>query len=119
MGSGHMLYAFDILFDVYQNWVGAKKRVSFFNFLQNNLYGLEIDDRAGQLAAFALLMKGKEKFPRLFQVLEREENFEMPVISLKSNAISKRMYIMLEECPTLQDLLKALKMRKNMEVFLK
>lgn len=120
MGSGHMLtYAFDILFDVYQE-LGWSKKESVFSILQNNLYGLEIDDRAGQLAAFALLMKGKEKFPRLFQVLEREENFEMPVISLQeSNAISKRMYTMLEECPTLQDLLKGFEDAKEYGSILK
>ncbi|RXZ68537.1 BREX-1 system adenine-specific DNA-methyltransferase PglX [Fusobacterium necrophorum] len=120
MGSGHMLtYAFDILFDVYQE-LGWSKKESVLSILQNNLYGLEIDDRAGQLAAFALLMKGKEKFPRLFQVLEREENFEMPVISLQeSNAISKRMYTMLEECPTLQDLLKAFEDTKEYGSILK
>lgn len=120
MGSGHMLtYAFDILFDVYQE-LGWSKKESVLSILQNNLYGLEIDDRAGQLAAFALLMKGKEKFPRLFQVLEREENFEMPVISLQeSNAISKRMYTMLEECPTLQDLLKGFENAKEYGSILK
>lgn len=120
MGSGHMLtYAFDILFDVYQE-LGWSKKESVLSILQNNLYGLEIDDRAGQLAAFALLMKGKEKFPRLFQVLEREENFEMPVISLQeSNAISKRLYTMLEECPTLQDLLKAFEDTKEYGSILK
>ncbi|MBR8823163.1 hypothetical protein IX293_001428 [Fusobacterium necrophorum] len=120
MGSGHMLtYAFDILFDVYQE-LGWSKKESVLSILQNNLYGLEIDDRAGQLAAFALLMKGKEKFPRLFQVLEREENFEMPVISLQeSNAISKRMYTMLEECPTLQDLLKGFEDAKEYGSILK
>lgn len=120
MGSGHMLtYAFDILFDVYQE-LGWSKKESVLSILQNNLYGLEIDDRAGQLAAFALLMKGKEKFPRLFQVLEREENFEMPVISLQeSNAISKRMYTMLEECPTLQDLLKGFEDTKEYGSILK
>lgn len=120
MGSGHMLtYAFDILFDVYQE-LGWSKKESVLSILQNNLYGLEIDDRAGQIAAFALLMKGKEKFPRLFQVLEREENFEMPVISLQeSNAISKRMYTMLEECPTLQDLLKGFENEKEYGSILK
>ncbi len=120
MGSGHMLtYAFDILFDVYQE-LGWSKKESVLSILQNNLYGLEIDDRAGQIAAFALLMKGKEKFPRLFQVLEREENFEMPVISLQeSNAISKRMYTMLEESPTLQDLLKGFENAKEYGSILK
>ncbi|CAL7907968.1 BREX-1 system adenine-specific DNA-methyltransferase PglX [Fusobacterium necrophorum] len=120
MGSGHILtYAFDILFDVYQE-LGWSKKESVLSILQNNLYGLEIDDRAGQLAAFALLMKGKEKFPRLFQVLEREENFEMPVISLQeSNAISKRMYTMLEECPTLQNLLKGFEDTKEYGSILK
>lgn len=120
MGSGHMLtYAFDILFDVYQE-LGWSKKESVLSILQNNLYGLEIDDRAGQIAAFALLMKGKEKFPRLFQVLEREENFEMTGISLQeSNAISKRMYTMLEECPTLQDLLKGFENAKEYGSILK
>ena len=66
MGSGHILvYAFDLLFEIYEN-LGWSTKESVLSILKNNLYGLEIDERAGQLASFALIMKAREKFSRLF-----------------------------------------------------
>jgi len=67
MGSGHILvYAFDILYDIYLS-VGYSEREIPTLILEKNLYGLEIDDRAGQLAAFALLMKARSKNRRIFR----------------------------------------------------
>jgi hypothetical protein len=67
MGSGHILvYAFDVLYDIYLS-AGYSEREIPTLILEKNLYGLDIDDRAGQLATFALLMKARSKNRRIFR----------------------------------------------------
>lgn len=67
MGSGHILvYAFDVLYDIYLK-AGYSERQIPTLILEKNLYGLDIDDRAGQLACFALLMKARSKNRRIFR----------------------------------------------------
>ena len=62
MGSGHILvYAFDVLMDIYSN-LGYSNRDAVQSILENNIYGLDIDKRAYQLAYFALMMKAREYF---------------------------------------------------------
>ena len=57
MGSGHILvYVFDVLMTIYRA-VGYTDRDAVQSIIENNLYGLDIDDRAAQLAYFALMMK--------------------------------------------------------------
>ena len=92
MGSGHILvYAFDLLFEMYEN-LGWSTKESVLSILKNNLYGLEIDERAGQLASFALMMKAREKFSRLFSVLKREEDFKLNTLIIEeSNSLSERI----------------------------
>ncbi len=65
-GSGHMLvYAFDLLYRIYQE-EGYPEAEIPANILRNNLFGMEIDQRAGALAAFALMMKAREKQRNFF-----------------------------------------------------
>ena len=60
-GSGHMLtYAFDLLYAMYEE-EGADPTTIAEKILTHNLYGVEIDERAGDLAALALVMKAREK----------------------------------------------------------
>jgi hypothetical protein len=60
-GSGHMLtYAFDLLYAIYEE-VGTEKTEIAEKILTHNLFGIEIDERAGELAAFALTMKGRSR----------------------------------------------------------
>ncbi len=60
MGSGHILvYAFDVLMQIYTA-SGWSERDAAKSILENNLYGLDIDDRAGQLAYFAVMMKARK-----------------------------------------------------------
>lgn len=60
MGSGHILvYAFDVLMQIYRS-IGYTDRDAVKSIIENNLYGLDIDDRAAQLAYFALMMKATE-----------------------------------------------------------
>lgn len=66
MGSGHILvYAFDVLIDIYSN-LGYSNRDAVQSILENNIYGLDIDKRAYQLAYFALMMKAREYYKRIF-----------------------------------------------------
>ena len=92
MGSGHILvYAFDLLFEMYEN-LGWSTKDTVLSILKNNLYGLEIDERAGQLASFALMMKAREKFSRLFSVLKREEAFKLNTLIIEeSNNLSEKI----------------------------
>jgi len=66
MGSGHILvYAFDVLMQIYEA-NGYSQRDAARSILQNNLYGLDIDDRAAQLAYFAVMMKARQYDRRIF-----------------------------------------------------
>ncbi len=65
-GSGHMLtYAFDLLYAIYEE-EGYEPGEIPEKILTNNLYGIDIDERAGELAAFALTMKARAKQHRFF-----------------------------------------------------
>jgi hypothetical protein len=65
-GSGHMLtYAFDLLYAIYEE-VGTDPSEIPEKILTHNLYGIEIDERAGELAAFALTMKARARQRRFF-----------------------------------------------------
>ena len=85
MGSGHILvYAFDVLYDIYLKANYSERDIPRL-ILEKNLYGLDIDDRAGQLAAFALMMKARSNNRRIFR-----RKIELNVCSIQeSNGISK------------------------------
>lgn len=89
MGSGHILvYAFDVLFDIYKS-AGYSEREIPKLILKNNLYGLDIDDRAAQLAYFAVMMKARSKSRRIFSQI-RDENINLNLCAIQeSNGISK------------------------------
>lgn len=66
MGSGHILvYAFDVFMQIYES-MGYSRRNAVQQILVNNLYGLDIDDRAAQLSYFAVMMKVLEYDKRFF-----------------------------------------------------
>lgn len=65
-GSGHMLtYAFDLLYAIYEE-EGYDAAEIPEKILTHNLYGIELDERAGELAAFALTMKARARQRRFF-----------------------------------------------------
>jgi type II restriction/modification system DNA methylase subunit YeeA len=65
MGSGHILvYAFDVMMDIYKS-CGYAERDAAKLILENNIYGLDIDDRAYQLAYFAVMMKARSYSRRI------------------------------------------------------
>ena len=60
MGSGHIIvYAFDVFMDIYESY-GYTQRDAAKSIIENNLYGLDIDERAYQLAYFAIMMKARQ-----------------------------------------------------------
>lgn len=66
MGSGHILvYAFDVLMEIYRE-CGYTDRDAAISILENNLFGLDIDQRAYQLAYFAVMMKARSYNRRIF-----------------------------------------------------
>lgn len=66
MGSGHILvYMFDVLVKIYEAY-GYSARDAVKSIVENNLYGLDIDDRAAQLAYFAVMMKARQYDRRFF-----------------------------------------------------
>lgn len=68
MGSGHILvYAFDVLMQMYVEF-GYSEREAAKSIVENNLYGLDIDNRAGQLAYFAVMMKARKYNRRILNV---------------------------------------------------
>ncbi|MGY3667179.1 MAG: BREX-1 system adenine-specific DNA-methyltransferase PglX [Roseburia sp. 1XD42-69] len=73
MGSGHILvYAFDVLMQIYESY-GYSQRDAAKSIVENNIYGLDIDDRAFQLAYFAIMMKARS-YNRRFLTFGIEPN---------------------------------------------
>ena len=67
MGSGHILIAmFDVLMDIYTS-TGYSEREAAFEIVEHNIHGLDIDQRAYQLAYFAVMMKGRGYNRRFFR----------------------------------------------------
>lgn len=72
MGSGHILvYLFEILYEIYIK-CGYMEREIPKLIIENNLFGLDIDDRAYQLACFSLIMKALKYNSRFLKIIERE-----------------------------------------------
>ena len=72
MGSGHILvYMFDVLYEIYSK-SGYMEREIPRLIIENNLYGLDIDDRAYQLASFSVVMKALEYNKRFLRSIEKE-----------------------------------------------
>lgn len=65
-GSGHILaYLFDVLVQIYEDY-GYTTREAVSSIVENNIYGLDLDDRAAQLANFAVMMKARRYDRRFF-----------------------------------------------------
>lgn len=82
MGSGHILvYMFDILIQIYENY-GYTSREAAGMILKNNLFGLDIDERASQLAYFSVMMKARQYdrrilnkniYPNIYNIIESND----------------------------------------------
>ena len=76
MGSGHILvYVFEVLMQIYTS-EGYSERDAAKLILEKNLYGLEIDRRAYQLAYFALMMKARQYNRRILALGLRPQVYE-------------------------------------------
>ena len=78
MGSGHILvYMFDVLVQIYEDY-GYTTREAVEAIIQHNLYGLDIDDRAAQLAYFAVMMKARQYDRRFLSRKDEDGNPNIP-----------------------------------------
>ena len=92
-GSGHILvYAFEVLYDIYKSSGYLESDITQL-ILNNNLYGLEVCDRAAQLASLSVMMKAREKDSRIF-----EKEIDLNIVSIKeSNIINKDAINLLDD----------------------
>ena len=91
MGSGHILvYAFDVFMQIYES-AGWNQRDAAKSILENNIYGLDIDDRAGQMAYFAVMMKARQYNRR---ILRKDTAYNVFAIQESNGIISAPMHDM-------------------------
>lgn len=92
-GSGHILvYAFEVLYKVYQKLGYSKNDIPRL-IINNNIYGIDIDDRAVQLSILAVLLKAREYDKEFFN-----RKFNINIVSIKeSNNLNKENIISLSE----------------------
>ena len=89
MGSGHILvYAFDVLMDIYRD-NGYSDRDAARSIVENNLYGIEIDERAYQLSYFAIMMKARSYNRR---ILNEHINHNLVEITESNNINSDLLH---------------------------
>ena len=85
MGSGHILvYAFDVLIQIYES-AGYGQRDAAVSILKNNIYGLDIDERAFQLSYFAVMMKARQYNRRILNGEHRPNLYSIE----ESNSINR------------------------------
>jgi len=90
-GSGHMLtYAFDLLYAIYEEQGHDAVEIPTL-ILTHNLYGIEIDERAGELAAFALTMKARARHRRFFTTGIRPNICVLEPISFDEDELDEYM----------------------------
>ncbi|MEL5899619.1 BREX-1 system adenine-specific DNA-methyltransferase PglX, partial [Clostridium sporogenes] len=90
VGSGHfLLYEFDLLMEIYKE-SGYREREAAEYILSENLYGLDIDERAGQLAYFSLMMKARSYNRR---ILRKDIKPNIYTIAESNNIDSKYLEI--------------------------
>jgi type II restriction/modification system DNA methylase subunit YeeA len=90
-GSGHMLvYAFDLLYAIYEE-EGYESTDIPEKILTHNLYGIEIDERAGALAAFALMIKARGKYRRFLNKSVRPNICILENIEFKNDELKNYM----------------------------
>jgi len=91
MGSGHILvYAFDVLYQIYLSQGYSERDIPNL-ILQSNLYGLDIDDRAGQLSYFALMIKARSYNRRFFRqdIIPQPTVYAIPEINISNFDLEK------------------------------
>ncbi len=78
MGSGHILaYMFDVLMKIYEAY-GYTTREAVTSIVENNIWGLDIDDRAAQLTYFSVMMKARQYDRRIFNKRDEDGKLAIP-----------------------------------------
>ncbi len=100
MGSGHILIAmFDVLMDIYES-AGYDKREAVFEIVEHNIHGLDIDQRAYQLAYFAVMIKARTYNRRYFYgIQERNITTNIFCIAESNNINSKHVEYLIRHNP--------------------
>lgn len=107
-GSGHILaYMFDVLMQIYEAY-GYTAREAVASIVENNIYGLDIDDRAAQLAYFSVMMKARQYdrrffsrgiLPRVYAIQESNDldKFAVEYFCKDDNKLKKAMKTLIDE----------------------
>jgi hypothetical protein len=115
-GSGHILtYAFNLLYTIYEEQGYDAVRIPQL-ILQKNLYGIEIDKRAAQLASFALVMKARQKDKRFFSRGLRPNILEMLDVSFTPQDVNAWVDKLGQDLYT-QDLWEGMRQFENAKTF--
>ncbi|WP_160686265.1 BREX-1 system adenine-specific DNA-methyltransferase PglX [Clostridium sp. C2-6-12] len=102
-GSGHILvYMFDVLYEIYSRCGYSRGDIPML-IIEKNLYGLDIDRRAYQLACFAVIMKGMSYDKLLLRKIEREVDREGKYINLNIACIQETNILYEDENSSLHD----------------
>lgn len=102
-GSGHILvYMFDVLYEIYSRCGYSRGDIPML-IIEKNLYGLDIDRRAYQLACFAVIMKGMSYDKLLLRKIERQVNREGKYINLNIACIQETNILYEDENSSLHD----------------
>ncbi|MDK2961395.1 MAG: hypothetical protein PWP20_521 [Eubacteriaceae bacterium] len=90
-GSGHILaYMFDVLMQIYEAY-GYTAREAAASIVENNIYGLDIDERAAQLAYFSVMMKARQYDRRFFA--KKDEDGNLSILQPNVYAVCESNYI--------------------------
>ena len=102
-GSGHILvYMFDVLYEIYSRCGYSRGDIPML-IIEKNLYGLDIDRRAYQLACFAVIMKGMSYDKLLLRKIEREVDKEGKYIKLNIACVQETNILYEDENTTVHD----------------
>lgn len=116
-GSGHILvYMFDVLHEIYTRCGYSKGDIPML-IIEKNLYGLDIDTRAYQLACFAVIMKGMEYDKLLLRKIEREVDRRGKYIDLNIACVKETNILFEDKNTTLHENIAFLAKEESGEIY--
>ena len=123
-GSGHILvYMFEVLFQIYESYGYSKKNIAEM-ILENNLYGLDIDDRAGQLSILSVLLKAREYDKQIFNKeivrninvmsIQESNNISQSIIdNISSERLKEKAKYLIENLKNAKEIGSLLRLKKE------
>lgn len=116
-GSGHILvYMFDVLHEIYTRCGYSKGDIPML-IIEKNIYGLDIDTRAYQLACFAVIMKGMEYDKLLLRKIEREVDRRGKYIDLNIACVKETNILFEDKNTTLHENIAFLAKEESGEIY--